>query len=192
VDHLEGLAVVATDADLQGGGAVLAFDHPGHLEPEDLPGHDAVLADDLRAGIGQQERELLRRRCRDLVAGVQRRRLGPAQATPVDGPDGRCRVEQLGAASQDVGGLVGQDVEVLDLVADRPGEGRTEGTGRIVTTEEPAGRPRARRRAAREEAGLRLDLGPELGDEGPELGGVERRSLLGRERRAQDSAGASA
>ncbi|HYF45406.1 MAG TPA: hypothetical protein VD926_04300, partial [Acidimicrobiales bacterium] len=52
---------------------------------------------------------------------------------------------------------------------------------------------RARRGAAREERGFEVELALELGDERPELGGVERRLLLGREGGgAQDSVEAPA
>jgi hypothetical protein len=83
-------------------------------------------------------------------------------------------------------------VEVIDVVTGGPGQGGTERPGRLVAGEEPTPVAGAGRRPAGEQAGFEIEVADVPGDQGAQLGGVERRLLFGRERRGQDSAGAAA
>ena len=122
MEHLERLAVVGADADLEphlaGEGIV---DHPAHLEAVDLAGEDAVLLDRRRTTGDDQVDELAVR-----LGGHARlgQRLGHAvdegatfEVRHLDGQGERRR-----ATGQGAGARLGHDMHAGRVVADRPGE----------------------------------------------------------------------
>jgi hypothetical protein len=191
VDHREGLAVMAPDADLQRRGSVLGHDHPGDLQAEDLSGDDAVLDDDIRAGLREQQGELLGQGGWSVRRIHGRHGRDRVQRVTVDQPDRRGRFEQRGPAGQDVGAVLREDAQVFHVVAHRPGQGRAQRPDSLVAGQEPAPGAGTRGGATGERAGLQIGLADVLGEQRPQLGGVERRPLLRREGRAgaQDSEG---
>ena len=135
----ERLAVVRADADLEPGGLAVLVEHgPTDLEPGDLSGQDAVLDAD-RGTAGHDERCEVGEAGVDLLFDEHRCRGGWPQRATIDEPDGRRRLEALGAAGDDpcCRRVVEQHVDVSAILLARPGECRTEHAARALVREHP-------------------------------------------------------
>ena len=170
VDQLERVPVGATDAHLETDRAEVGIgDDPAHFEPSDLAGHDTVLDDRRRAGLDDQFVEP------QVLGGSShgwgdRFGDGREQQPTLGVPHGYRDRELSGASGERPGSRLGDDVELIGVVTDRPGQGATESPFRVGFKEHPR-RPTDRQCRTR---GERLRVGVDrpaqmVTDERPQL-----------------------
>ena len=112
--------------------------------------------------------------------------VGPVQGAAVDLPDVGRRRERCGPTGEEPGVGLGQDVELVDALAGRPGQRPAEPGGGVVLEQDPGLAVAHERGAAREGPRAGVGRAEVVADEGLELERPQLGSaLVGHERRGQ-------